>query len=154
MTILSKQLSASLEDYLEAIFMLSQAGKVARSKNIAEHLQVARSSVTGALRALAEKELIHYKPYGYITLTEKGFRTAGRIARRHEVLESFFCNILGVESEIARQAACLAEHAIGSEITGRLTAFLEFFADQTQQGRTLADVFREHYHQRELSNEH
>ena len=154
MAITLKQLSASLEDYLEAIFFLSQAGRVARSKNIAEHLQVARSSVTGALRSLAEKELIHYKPYGYITLTEKGFRTAGRIARRHEALESFFSNVLGVESDVAQRAACLAEHAIGSEITGRLTAFLEFIEAENRQGRNVAEAFRNHCQYREQTEEY
>lgn len=144
MMITNKQLSASLEDYLEAIFFLSQAGKVARSKNIAEHLQVARSSVTGALRSLAEKQLIHYRPYGDISLTEKGQRMAGRIARRHETLETFFCDVLGVESEIARRSACLAEHAIGTEITCRLTAFLDYLAEERQAGCDIADSFKKY----------
>jgi DtxR family Mn-dependent transcriptional regulator len=149
MTVPTKQLSASLEDYLEAIFVLSQSGQVARSKNIAEHLQVARPSVTGALRVLAEKQLIHYKPYGFITLTEKGQRAAGRVARRHEALESFFCNVLGVEPEIAQQSACLAEHAIGPEITLRLTAYLEFLAAENQAGRNTSEAFRTFCQQRE-----
>lgn len=138
-----KQLSASLEDYLEAIFFLLQAGRVARSKNIAEHLQVARSSVTGALRSLAEKELIHYKPYGYVTLTEKGYQIAGRVARRHEALESFFCDVLGVTPELAQRSACLAEHAIGPEITLRLTAYLEFLDAENKAGRNLPESFHE-----------
>ncbi|NLK42576.1 MAG: metal-dependent transcriptional regulator, partial [Planctomycetes bacterium] len=78
MSFLKKQLSASLEDYLEAIYVLLQSGNVARSKDIAEHLQVSAASVTGALRTLAERQLIHYKPYGYITLTDKGQQAASR----------------------------------------------------------------------------
>ena len=136
----AKQLSASLEDYLEAIFLLSQSGKVARSKDIAEHLRVARPSVTGALRALTEKQLIHYKPYGYVTLTEKGFRLAGRISKRHAALESFFVDVLGVDQRTAEQAACLAEHAVGGEITARLTAYLDFIA-----GQETADTFKRYY---------
>jgi DtxR family Mn-dependent transcriptional regulator len=142
MNLLSKQLSASLEDYLEAIFILSQSGKVARCKNIAEHLQVARSSVTGALRSLAEKQLIHYKPYSYITLTEKGLHAAGRVVRRHETLGLFFCDVLGADPQIAQRAACLAEHAISPEITVRLTAFLDFIAAENKAGRNLTDAFQ------------
>ena len=147
---LNKKLSASLEDYLEAIFVLSQPGKVPRCKNIAEHLQVARSSVTGALRHLAEKQMIHYKPYGDITLTEKGQRMAGRIVRRHEALEAFFCDVLDVEPELARRSACLAEHAIGAEITGRLMAWREFLADEQAAGRDIAAAFRAFCHRREM----
>ena len=144
MTAIPKQLSASLEDYLEAIFILSQSDKVARSKDIADHLNVARSSVTGALRMLAKKKLIHYKPYGYITLTEAGQHMAGRVARRHEALEAFFCDVLGVESDIAQQAACLAEHAIGPEITSRLMLYLEFLDSDQTVGQRTARAFQEY----------
>ena len=53
-------LSASLEDYLEAIFHIVAEKKVARAKEIAEALQVSRPSVTGALHALAERGLVNY----------------------------------------------------------------------------------------------
>jgi DtxR family Mn-dependent transcriptional regulator len=72
MTITNNDLSASLEDYLEAIYNLAEAKKVARSRDIAEALGVSRASVTGALRALKEKGLIEHEPYGYVTLTEAG----------------------------------------------------------------------------------
>ena len=152
MTTLHKQLSASLEDYLEAIFLLSQSGKVARSKNIAEHLQVARSSVTGALRSLADKQLIHYKPYGFITLTEKGRWLAGRIARRHAALEAFFCEVLGVDPEVAERSACQAEHAIGPEIASRLTAYVEFLAAESESGNDVATGFKAFCQRRESFN--
>ena len=75
-----RNLSASLEDYLEAILNLSGDRKVARSRDIAEALEVSRSSVTGALRTLAEKQLVNYKPYGYITLTDQGRALAEKVA--------------------------------------------------------------------------
>ena len=61
-----EKLSASQEDYLETIFNLTADSAVARSREIADKLGVTASSVTGALRSLAQKELIHYQPYGYI----------------------------------------------------------------------------------------
>ena len=51
-------LSASLEDYLEAIFNLARKTDVARSRDIAEKLDVSKSSVTGALRLLKKKALL------------------------------------------------------------------------------------------------
>lgn len=68
------KLSASLEDYLEAIFNLAGESNVARSKDIAQSLGVSKASVTGALRVLKEKELANYKPYDFVTLTEVGKR--------------------------------------------------------------------------------
>lgn len=66
------ELSASLEDYLEAIYNVIQEKQAVRSKDIAETLKVSRSSVTSALHALADKKLINYAPYDIITLTTGG----------------------------------------------------------------------------------
>ena len=137
----TEKLSASLEDYLETIFNLSKGKTVARSKDIADHLEVTRASVTGALRNLAAKELIHYKPYGYITLTEKGRRLAGRVARRHDVLHSFFSEILGLDEEVSQEAACRTEHTLGPEIISRLTKFIEFVTQADGRGKDMATKF-------------
>ena len=51
------KISASLEDYLEAIFWIVKSKGAARAKDIAERLRVKASSVTGALQALKEKLL-------------------------------------------------------------------------------------------------
>jgi len=48
-------LSASLEDYLEAIYHIVQKKQAARAKDIVQRLRVKNSSVTGAMRALADK---------------------------------------------------------------------------------------------------
>lgn len=134
-------LSASLEDYLEAIFNLSSENKVARSRDIAEVLEVSRSSVTGALRILGEKGLVNYKPYGYITLTETGREQAERVARKHNIIKSFFVNILGVDQDVASRAACRVEHALGSRIVARLLHFIDFVTQNSKNGYDLAREF-------------
>jgi len=135
-------LSSSLEDYLEAIFNLSSESKIARSKDIAKSLGVARSSVTGALRVLKKKGLANYKPYGYVTLTESGQITAAEIVRKHNILKAFFINVLGIESDLAQQAACKAEHTLGPEIIARLLSFIDFVTQTGKNGCDLADEFR------------
>ena len=62
-----QDLSDSLENYLEVILKLEETNKVARAKEIAEHLDIQRGSVTGGLKALSEKGYINYQPYSYIT---------------------------------------------------------------------------------------
>ena len=47
----SPQLSASLEDYIEAIYHIVAEKQVARGKDIAARLNVSGASVTEALRA-------------------------------------------------------------------------------------------------------
>ena len=119
-------LSESLEDYLEAIFLIVKEKQAARAKDISDRLKVARSSVTGALRALAERNLINYVPYDVITLTRQGQSTAEKIVRRHEVLRDFLIKVLSVEEKEADEAACRMEHAVTNEIIERFVAFAEF----------------------------
>ena len=57
---MSAVLSASLEDYLKAIFRIVAVKQAARAKDISARLNVSNSSVTGALRTLADRGLINY----------------------------------------------------------------------------------------------
>ncbi len=120
------KLSASLEDYLEAIFHLVTEKRAARGRDIAKRLEVTRSSVTGALQSLAEKGLVDYEPYEVITLTWKGNAIARDIVRRHEVLRDFLVKVLSVDPAEADEAACRIEHAISLPILERLIQFVEF----------------------------
>src|SRR3990172_9470668 len=136
------KLSASLEDYIEAIFNLVLESKVARSKEIAQRLNVSRSSVTGALRLLKDKGLADYEPYDYVTLTETGRLAAAEIVKKHNILKSFFEKVLGVESNLAQDAACRAEHALGQEIIAKLLSYVEFVSVNKKNGCLLADEFQ------------
>jgi len=135
-------LTASLEDYLEAILHLEDRSRVARGKDIAEALGVAQPSVTGALRSLAEKGLVNYEPYGPITLTEAGRREASRIAKKHRIIESFFVDILGVDDKTAEQAACRAEHALEPVVVERLLAFTTFLKETGGSGLGVVERFQ------------
>lgn len=142
------QLSASLEDYLEVIFNLASEANVARSKDIAKRLAVSKSSVTGALRVLKKKGLANYEPYDYVTLTDAGRAAAEQIVRKHNVLKSFFENVLGVETDVAQQAACRAEHTLGPEIITKLLSFIEFVTQNNKNGYYLVDEFQQFFKSR------
>jgi len=120
------RLSASLEDYLEVIALIIQDKKVARAKEIAARLQVSRSSVTEAFRALAKKKLINYAPYEVITLTDKGQAVAEDIILRHHALKDFFIKVLDVDEKIADIGACRIEHAAPRDIIDRMIRFVQF----------------------------
>ena len=119
-------LSASLEDYLEAIYHIVQKKQAARAKDIVQRLRVKNSSVTGAMRALADKGLINYAPHDVITLTAEGRRVSEGVVRRHEALRDFFVKILSLEMELADTAACSMEHALPAKILVRLIRFVKF----------------------------
>lgn len=118
-------LSENIEDYLETILALQTRKTVARSKDIAERLDIKRGSVTGMLKKLAARKLINYEPYGYVTLTPEGEKIAKKIEYRHSVLKDFLHRILEVDEDRADETACRMEHAMDSQ---SFRKFVEFIA--------------------------
>ncbi|MBC8206845.1 MAG: metal-dependent transcriptional regulator [Kiritimatiellaeota bacterium] len=121
-----KTLSSSLEDYLETIYEIAESKGAARPKDIADHLQVKPASVTGALKHLAEKELINYAPYDVVTLTAAGKKIAREIQRKHKALFGFFTNVLDIDTQEAEDFACKMEHNIPDHVLERFIGFSEF----------------------------
>jgi len=148
----NNNLSASLEDYLEAIFNIAGDSKAAHSKDIAKSLGVSKPSVTGALRVLKRKGLANYTPYDCVTLTGSGRAAAAEVVRKHNILKSFLVKVLGVEKDVAHKAACKAEHALGQEVIGRLLCFIEFVTTETKRGYDLATRFRRFCRKNSLQN--
>lgn len=136
-------LSASLEDYIEAIYHIIEDKLVARSKEIAASLQVSRASVTEALRALSKKGLINYSPYEAITLTEEGKKAAEDVIFRHEALKRFFIEVLSIDASIAEEGACRIEHAAPPEIISRMIDFTKFMQVCPRGGEDMIKGFAE-----------
>jgi len=134
-------LSASLEDYIEAIYHIIEEKLVARSKEIAARLGVSRASVTEALRALSKKDLINYAPYEAITLTPKGKVVAEDVIFRHEALKKFFIEVLAIDQTVAEEGACKIEHTAPPEIIERMINFTEFMQICPRGGDTLIKGF-------------
>ena len=137
-------LSASLEDYIEAISHIVDEKKVARGKDIAERLNVSRASVTEALRALSKKGLVNYEPYEVITLTDTGKLVAEDVIRRHEALKDFFIKVLAIDDAIAEESACRIEHAAPPEVIDRLIRFVKFIEVHPGEGSQLLMDFVEY----------
>jgi DtxR family Mn-dependent transcriptional regulator len=137
-------LSSNMEDYLEAIFHISEQKQAARAKDIADRVKVNKSSVTGALRSLSEKGLVNYAPYDIITLTARGKKLAVEIVRRHEALKDFFVKILLIDKAEAEKAACKIEHEVSKNIVDRLISFVEFMEICPRVGKEWLKGFRRH----------
>jgi DtxR family Mn-dependent transcriptional regulator len=140
----SEPLSSNMEDYLEAIFHISAQKQAARAKDIADRVQVNKSSVTGALRSLSDKGLVNYAPYDIITLTATGKKLAVEIVRRHAALKDFFVKILLIDKIEAEQAACKVEHEVSKKIVDRLISFVEFMEICPRGGTEWLNGFRRH----------
>jgi len=118
-------LSASLEDYLEAIFEIDKTKKNVRVKDVARKLGVTMPSVNGALKNLEAKGLITHEKYEYIELTRLGVQQASRVASRHKMIFFFLRDILNVDEKTAQMDACKIEHVLSRNTVNKMTAYIE-----------------------------
>jgi len=121
-----KNLTASLENYLKAIYHIVQEQKAARVKDVSKYLNIGASSVSEALKTLAEKDYINYQPYGIITLTETGEAAAKAINNRHEIICDFLENVLLVKKENVAINASKIEHGVTEDVLEKFVRFLTF----------------------------
>ena len=96
-----EKLSASLEDYLEVICNYTNVNKQVRAVDISKELKISRASVTEALKKLASKGYINYGRYDAISLTSTGKSIANGIISKHNILQKFFEEVLGLNKEEA-----------------------------------------------------
>jgi DtxR family Mn-dependent transcriptional regulator len=115
-----------MEDYLEAIAILTKEKGTVRVKDISSLMKVKNPSVTGALATLERDSLVKHERYGYVELTRKGERIADDIQKRHILLVRFLTLILKRDDQTVEKEACRIEHAISTETFERLSKFIEF----------------------------
>lgn len=121
---MTQKLTSNMEDYLEAVSLVSNKDGVARVSDIRDMLGVKTPSVTGAMKALAEAGYVLHQPYGGIELTAKGRRAAEDVKKRHAILSRFLREVIGVSAKTADIDACKMEHTVSRETINKLHAYL------------------------------
>ena len=115
----------SEENYLKAISHISLSEEAEVTTNaIAEMMATKASSVTDMLKKLAEKELVHYKKYQGVSLTEKGRLQAKMIVRKHRLWEVFLVEKLEFTWDEVHDVAEQLEHIHSEKLINKLADFL------------------------------
>jgi len=121
-----KRLTASLENYLCAIYTIEKQNKAARVKDIASSLSIGASSVSEAMKLLEKKEFINYEPYGLITLTKNGEKLVVEKTKRNEIISRFLKDVLLVDEEQIALNAQKIEYGMSEEVLEKFVRFLTF----------------------------
>lgn len=114
--------TATLEEYLETIYKLSDGGPV-RPTRIAEYLGVSGPTVTATLKRLESRGLVSRQGTD-VVLTAEGVDRSLDIVRKHRIAERFLVDVLGLDWEAAHEDACLLEHAMSPRVLAALEAYL------------------------------
>lgn len=113
------------EDYLKAIFKIAEREKQSVSTNaIAALLNTTAASVTDMLKKLALKELVNYKKYHGVQLSDSGNKLAIQLIRKHRLWEVFLVDKLKFNWNEVHDMAEQLEHIKSTELIRRLDIFL------------------------------
>ncbi len=115
----------SEENYLKAIYHLTVSSDAEVSTNaIAEMMETKASSVTDMLKKLAEKDLVNYKKYQGVSLTDSGKLSAKMIVRKHRLWEVFLVEKLDFSWDEVHDIAEQLEHIKSEKLINKLDDFL------------------------------
>lgn len=118
----------TVEEYIEAIYVLEKREGRAQTGAISAEMGVKPPSVTEMLQKLQEMGVIHYETYAGATLTERGRRMAQSLMKKHRVIADFLA-IIGVERDQAEVDACQIEHHVSDGTVRQLEKFVHFVHD-------------------------
>lgn len=120
-------LSHAEENYLKAIYHLSQADKSDVSTNaIAEVLQTKPASVSDMIKKLSDKGFINYQKYKGVNVSQKGKKEALQIIRKHRLWEVFLVDKLNFKWDEVHDIAEQLEHIKSQLLTQKLDKFLGY----------------------------
>ncbi|NLK37523.1 MAG: metal-dependent transcriptional regulator [Epulopiscium sp.] len=120
-----KKVTASLEDYLEAIFFLNGESQDVRVTDLAIELNISKPSVNRAINTLKSQGYVEHEHYGSLRLTEEGLRIARNMAGRHKMLKCFLIEVLNVDEDVAEEEACSIEHHLSADTIEKMKQFLD-----------------------------
>ena len=117
-------LSASVEDYVKAIYSLEDRHRVASTNALADRLGVTAPAVSSMVRKLDGLGYVSHVPYRGVRLTEEGRRVALEVVRHHRLLETYLHDELGVPLDQIHAEAEALEHVLSEALEERIAAKL------------------------------
>jgi DtxR family Mn-dependent transcriptional regulator len=114
----------AVEDYLKALYALTESGRAATIGEIAVRLGVSAPSASNMVKRLARQGLVRHDPYRAVYLTESGRAAAKAVVRRHRLLELYLNRTLGVDLSQVHDEAERLEHALSDSLERRLDELL------------------------------
>ena len=116
--------TATREDYLRALYKLGgDEGKVGVT-TLADHMGLAKSTVTERLQGMAENKIVKYERYKPLQLTRKGKNLAKKLTYKHRIIEVFLHDTLKMKGNVIHEEAHQLEHAFSDDAIQRLARFL------------------------------
>jgi DtxR family Mn-dependent transcriptional regulator len=137
----ARDLSASHEHYLRAIWEVRTRQGYARLADVARELGVAPPTLSVGLRPLEARGLVGHDTHRFLVLTPEGERIARQVHHRFAVMRAFLRDVLGIADDVALVEACLMEHDVSAGTAERLLDLIKLLREDEE----LRDFFRRRF---------
>lgn len=116
--------STTVEDYLHAIYSLSDEGELITAARLARRMGVSPPTAWATVQRMVRDGLLTLDAKKIIHFTHQGRPLAERIVRRHRLAERFLTDILGLDWAEVHDEAHRFEHGISPRVEERIVALL------------------------------
>jgi len=116
----SATLTPAIQEYLESLYWLGEAGIERTPTNLARAMQVSPPSVTGMVRRLEAEGLVGRGPGKRIILTDQGSEVAKHVVSRHRLVEAFLVKVMGIPWDEVHEEAEAFEMGVTPALEARM----------------------------------
>ncbi len=118
--------SQSEENYLKALFHLSNEREEVNVSELSANLGVSKPSANSMVKNLQQQGLVNYQKYKPLTLTEEGRKAAALIVRKHRLTEMYLVDKMGFGWEEVHEIAEQVEHIDSPKFFARMDEILQY----------------------------
>src|SRR4029453_9333471 len=116
----SATLTPAIQEYLESLYWLGEAGIERTPTNLARAMQVSPPSVTGMVRRLEAEGLVARGPGKRIVLTDPGMEGGKHVGSRHRLVEAFLVKVMGIPWDEVHEEAEAFEMGVTPALEARM----------------------------------
>ncbi len=114
------------ENYLKAMFNLSEKFGEVTVNELSKSLNIKMPTVNSMVKKLSAKGFLNYQTYKPIQLTEEGKKEALGIIRKHRLTEMFLVEKMGFGWEEVHEVAEQIEHIHSPKFFAKMDELLDF----------------------------
>ncbi len=122
---MKSDLSRKAEDYLEAVYVISQEKGHVRIRDICKELGTKPPSVVEMVKKLNDRGYLIYKKNEGLYLTAEGEEIGRIIKDRHDTIFAFL-KFIGVPEQVADEDACVIEHELHTKTVEQIKSLVSF----------------------------
>ena len=117
-------LTSTVEEYLEKLFWMNEAGIDATQANLARAVGVSQPTALEMVRRLVDDGFVVRDERKRLRFTDVGEQSASRIVTRHRLIEAFLVQVFGIPWDEVHEEAHSFEHGVSENLEERMRALL------------------------------